>query len=717
MKKNYTPKESEPNIYRIWEEGNYFTPKVDHSREPFVIIMPPPNANGVLHIGHAVFATIEDIMIRYHRMKGEPTLWVPGADHAGIASQVAYEKELAKKGKSRFDLGRDRFYKKTYEFTMNNRKVMESQLKKLGTSCDWSRKKFTLEPDITRTVYTTFKKMYEEGLIYRGNRIINWCPRCGTALSDLEVIYQERTTQLSFIKYPIVNSQDFIEVATTRPETILGDSAVAVHPSDRRYKKLVKEKAQVCLPLTNRIIPLIADERVDPKFGTGAVKVTPAHDPADFEMGETHNLPIIEVIGKDGRMTEKAGPDYAGMKVNSARKKILEDLASQKLLDRQEDYLHSVGTCERCRTIIEPLVSEQWFVKTEKLAKMALKAAKDKKIKFIPKYYEKIYLHWMKNIKDWCISRQIWWGHRIPVWYCDCGEVIVAIEPPKTCPKCKSNSLKQDPDTLDTWFSSGQWPFSVFGWPKETKDYKYFYPTTVMETGYDILFFWVARMIMMGIYCTGKVPFEYVYLHGLVRDKDRQKMSKSKGNVIDPLGVIDLHGADALRMALVFGSSAGRDIVVSEEKIIAQRRFANKIWNAARFSLQNLEGDKSFLKTKETDLQYTKEDRWIISELNRSLKRMDESMQSFNFHQAAEEVYNFFWHKFCDKTIEDVKKRIQKEGNSKDKTTAKKVLYETLLTSLKMLHPFMPFITEEIYQMLPGKPKRALIAEDWPDRH
>ena len=717
MDKTYKPQGAESKIYQIWEQGKYFTPPIDGSQKPFVIIMPPPNANSSLHIGNAVFVTIEDIMIRYHRMKGEPTLWLPGTDHAGIMTQVVYERELAKEGKTRFDLGREEFYKKTYEFTMENRKKIENQLRKLGASCDWSRRKFTLEPGISRTVYITFKKMYEEGLIYRGTRIINWCLRCGTALSDLEVAYEERKTKLSFIKYPIVDSKDFIEVATTRPETMLGDSAVAVHPSDKRYKQLLKEKTQIRLPLTDRIIPLIGDERVDPEFGTGAVKVTPAHDPTDFEIGETHHLPVIEVIGKDGRIIEKAGSDYAGLKVDSARQKILGDLASQKLLCRQEDYLHSAGTCERCHTVIEPLVSEQWFVKTEKLAKAAVKTVKDRKIQFIPKHHEKIYLHWMKNIKDWCISRQIWWGHRIPVWYCDCGEVIVDIQQPKSCPKCKSSNLKQDSDTLDTWFSSGQWPFSVFGWPEETEDYKYFYPTTVMETGYDILFFWVARMIMMGLYCTGKVPFKYVYLHGLVRDKDRRKMSKSKGNIIDPLGVIDLYGADALRMALVFGTGAGRDILISEEKIIAQRRFANKIWNAARFSLQNLKDDSSFLRTRETDLQYTKEDRWIISELNLSLKKVDKAIQSFNFHQAAEEVYNFFWHKFCDKTIEDVKRRIQNEGNAKDKMTAKKVLYDTLLTSLKMLHPFMPFITEEIYQMLPEKPKKALIAEDWPKHH
>ncbi|MBU4369394.1 valine--tRNA ligase [Patescibacteria group bacterium] len=714
METTYKPRNIESKIYKMWEKGGYFTPPINYSKKPFVIIMPPPNANGILHIGHAVFVTIEDIMIRYHRMKGEPTLWLPGADHAGIMTQVVYEKELAKQGKTRFDLGRKEFYKQTYEFTMKNREIMENQLRRLGASCDWSGKKFTLESKISKAVYYTFKKMYNDGLIYRGERIINWCPRCKTALSDLEVKYENRSTKLTFINYPIEDSKDFITVATTRPETMLGDTAVAVNPEDKRYKNLLKKNIKIQLPLTNRLIPLVADERVEIEFGTGAVKVTPGHDPVDFEIGEQHQLPIIKIIDQGGKVTKEAGSDYAGLDVISCRKKVIEDLEKKGLLVKQEDYQHSVGSCERCQTIIEPLVSQQWFIRIKNLAEPAIKAVKQKKIKFIPDYFTKIYYNWMENIKDWCISRQIWWGHRIPAWYCECGEMIVDINSPKTCSKCKSSNLHQDSDTLDTWFSSGQWPFTVFSWPKKTEDYKYFYPTTVMETGWDILFFWVARMIMLGIYCTGKVPFKYVYLHGLVRDKDRQKMSKSKGNVIDPLGVVDLYGADALRMALVFGTSAGSDIIISEEKIIAHRRFANKIWNAARFILTNLSGDIDLLKIKREDLQFTKEDYWILSELNLTIEKIERAFQKFNFHQAAEEIYGFFWHKFCDKTIEDIKKRLRNGQNLQDKLTGKWILYHVLLVSLKLLHPFMPFLTEEIYQLLPAKPKKALIIEDWP---
>ena len=718
MESAYKPQKRESKIYKIWEKGRYFTPSVSLSKKPFVIIMPPPNANSPLHIGNAVFVTIEDIMIRYHRMKGEPVLWLPGADHAGIMTQVVYEKELAKLGKTRFDLGREEFYRQTYEFTIKNRETIENQLRKLGASCDWSRKKFTLEPGISQSVYYTFKKMFEDGLIYRGERIINWCPRCGTAVSDLEVKYKNRLTKLTFIKYPIVNSKEFITVATTRPETMLGDTAVAINSKDKRYKTLFKKGVEIHLPLTERIIPLIADQRVSPEFGTGAVKVTPGHDPIDFEIGEKHRLAIIKVIGKDGKMSKEAGRDYAGLEIDSCREKIRENLKKLNLLVKEEDYEHAVGTCERCGAIIEPLVSEQWFIRTKKLAEKAIKAVKQKEIEFIPRHFQKIYYHWLKNIKDWCISRQIWWGHRIPIWYCQApktdNEYFVSLEKPKKCPICGKCRPKQDLDTLDTWFSSGQWPFTVFGWPKKTKDYQYFYPTTVMETGYDILFFWVARMIMLGIYCTGKPPFKYVYLHGLVRDKDRQKMSKSKGNVVDPLGVIDLYGADALRMALVFGTGAGRDIIISEEKIIAQRRFANKIWNAARFVLQSFGSDKGFLKMKKSDLKLTKEDKWILSELRKTIKKIDLNFEKFQFHQAAGEIYNFFWHKFCDKTIEDVKKRLLNSKDPKDKLTGKWILYQVLLASLKLLHPFTPFITEEIYQMLPGKPKKALIVEDWP---
>lgn len=715
MEKAYKPQKSESEIYRLWEEGGYFTPALDFSKQPFTIIMPLPNANGVLHAGHAVFVTLQDIMIRYRRMKGESALWLPGADHAGIATQVVYEKELAKQGKTRFDLGREEFYKQAWEFTTRNIGVMENQLRKLGASCDWTRKKFTLEPRITESVYHTFKKMYDEGLIYRGERIINWCSRCRTALSDLEVKYEEKQSKLTFIKYPVIDSMDFVIVATTRPETMLGDTAVAVNPKDKRYDGLLKKKARLRLPLTDRIIPLIADEKVEMEFGTGAVKVTPGHDPADFEIGKAHNLAIIKIIDETGKMKEETGKDYAGMSVSECRKKVMEDLKKLGFLEKQEDYKHSFGTCERCATIIEPLVSEQWFVKAKELAKPAIEAVKKGEIKFIPAHFTKVYYNWMENIKDWCVSRQIWWGQRIPVWHCSCGGIMVEVKPPKSCSKCGSNDLRQDPDTLDTWFSSGQWPFTVFGWPKETKDYKYFYPTAVMETGYDILFFWVGRMIMMGIYCTGKAPFKYVYLHGLVRDKDRKKMSKSKGNVIDPLGVVDLYGADALRMALVFGTGPGRDAIISEQKIVSQRHFANKVWNAARFTLSAIADNYEFLDAEEKKFSFTEEDRWILSEMDSGAKNIDAAIQNFSFNQAAEEIYDFFWHKFCDKTIENVKKRLfDDKGSAKDKLTAKWVLYKVFTDSIKLLHPFMPFVTETIYQSLPRKQKKALIIEDWP---
>ncbi len=712
METIFRPQEIESRIYKLWEKGGYFAPSVDPSKKPFVIIMPPPNTTGALHIGHAVFVTIQDILIRYQRMKGCPTLWLPGVDHAGIMTQVVYERELAKQGKTRFDLGREEFYRQTYKFSIEKKKIIENQLKKLGASCDWSRMKFTLDPKISEAVYYTFKKMYQDGLIYRGERIINWCPRCQTALSNLEVKHKNQMAKLYYINYPIIDSQISIQVATTRPETMLGDTAVAVNPKDLRYKKFIGKR--VILPLVKREIPIVSDNLVDPKFGTGAVKVTPAHDPIDFEIGKNHKLPIIKVIGEDGKMTSEAGKEYKGLDVISCREKILKKLKRLGFLVKEKDYQHVVGICERCGTTIEPIVSQQWFVKTKELAKKAIEAVKGKKIKIIPKHYEKVYYHWLENIRDWCISRQIWWGHRIPVWYCRCGEIIVNIKPPRCCPKCKNTKLRQDPDTLDTWFSSAQWPFTVFGWPKKTRDFKYFYPTTVMETGYDILFFWVARMIMLGLYCTEKVPFKYVYLHGLVRDKDRQKMSKSKGNVIDPLGVIELYGADALRMALIFGTGIGRDIIISEEKIIAQRNFTTKIWNAARFTFQRLSEKDDFLRVKKGNLRFTPEDKWIFSELKKTTKKITKYLENFQFHLAAREIYQFFWHKFCDKTIEDVKKRLRESENLKDRITAKRVLYEVFLTSLKLLHPFMPFITEELYQKLPWKQKEALIIEDWP---
>ncbi|MBD3282244.1 MAG: valine--tRNA ligase [Candidatus Portnoybacteria bacterium] len=711
--KRYNPQEAEANIYKLWQENKFFTPEIKENKKPFVIIMPPPNANAPLHIGSAVFITIEDIMIRYNRMKGIPSLWVPGADHAGIATQVVYEKELKKQGKTKFDLGREKFFKKTYEFTLKNIEKQEDQIKKLGASCDWTRKRFTLEPDISESVYYTFKKLYNDGLIYRGDRIINWCASCGTALSDLEVEHIDEKTNLWYIKYPLKEKNKSIVVATTRPETMLGDTAVAVNPKDERCKDLIGKK--VILPLMNREIPIIADKNIDPEFGTGAVKITPAHAEIDYKISKEHDLQIINVIGEDGKMTEQAGI-YKGLTTKEARKKILEDLEKQNLIEKTEDYQHNLATCERCGSPIEPLISKQWFIKTKPLAKPAIEAVKKGKIKFTLKKFEKIYYHWMNNIEDWCISRQLWWGHRIPVWYCECGETIVDTKEPKECPKCKSSKLKQDPDTLDTWFSSGQWPFNVFNWPKETKDFKYFYPTTVMETGWDILFFWVARMIMLGIYCTGKPPFKEVYLHGLVRDKQKRKMSKSKNNTIDPLSVIKNHGADSLRMALVFSSSQGRDIIASEEKIIAQKRFVNKIWNAARFFMQIIEGNNIKIEKDVKKLKLEKEDEWILNEFKKTSKKVDQALEKYNFHIAAEELYDFFWYKLCAKTIENVKDRIYNTEDQKEKNNAASVLYFTLLNSLKLLHPFMPFITEEIYQLLPETNKKALIIEEWPEK-
>jgi len=705
--KVYKPKTIEGKIYKLWEKSGFLKANPRSKKKPFSIIMPPPNANGVLHIGHAVFVTLEDIMIRYQRMKGREVLWLPGTDHAGIMTQVVYEKKLVKQGKTRFDLGREEFYKQTYKFSMENKKKVENQLRKLGASCDWSRSKFTLNPKISKSVFYTFKKMYDDGLIFRGKRIINWCPRCQTALSDLEVDYQERKNPLFYIKYgPLI-------LATVRPETKFGDTAIAVHPDDKRYKKYIDKEIKVKTVLGEIKMKVISDKSIDPQFGTGVTKITPAHDPNDFEIGKKHKLEIRQVIGFDGKLNEKTGK-YVGMKVLEAREKIIKELQKMNLIEKTDsNYKHSVAVCGRCKATIEPLISEQWFVKTKKLAAPAIKAVKDKKIELIPRYFKKTYYHWMENIRDWCISRQIWWGHRIPVWYCQCGEKIIAIEKPKSCPKCKNSKLRQDTDTLDTWFSSGQWPFTVFGWPQKTEDFKYFYPTTVLETGWDILFFWVARMIMFGIYCTKKVPFRYVYLHGLVRDKDRQKMSKSKGNVIDPLGVIDLYGADALRMALIFGTSPGRDVIISEDKIISQRKFTNKIWNATRFVLGQI-GNSKFqnLKSKVKSKNLTKADKKILKALNRMVKSVTKNLDNFRFHEAAQNSYHFFWHEFCDYYIEESKKQLQ-DKKSKDQTL--NILLYVLLACLKLLHPFMPFITEEIYQKLPLKDKKkCLMVEQWP---
>ncbi|MFH0852139.1 MAG: valine--tRNA ligase [bacterium] len=723
--KPYNPAEIEKEIYQIWEKSGYFAPEnlpAEKNGKAFCVIMPPPNANGAMHTGHAVFVTLEDIMTRYHRMRGDQTLWLPGADHAGFETQVVFEKKLEKEGRNRFEIPREQLYKETLEFTLKNKKTMEDQLRSLGASCDWSREKFTLDPDIIKIVYQTFKKLYDDELAYRAMRPVNWCTKHQTGLSDLEVKYEERKDKLWYFKYPIVKENspqpslkggsppllggvrgdfEYITVATTRPETMLGDTAVAVNPKDKRYKNLVGKKVK--LPLTGREIPIIADAAVEVDFGTGAVKVTPAHDPVDFEISQRHKLDVIEVIGKDGKMTKETPQVYQGLKVEEARAKVVAELTSQNFLEKDEPYKHSVSVCYKCGRPIEPVLMKQWFVKIKPLAEKAIAAVKKGEVKFVTKKYEKIFMHWMKNIRDWNISRQIVWGIRIPAWYKN-GQVYVGDEPPK------EKGWTQDSDVFDTWFSSGQWPFATLR-ASQPDDFNRFYPTSVMETGWDILFFWVARMIMLGIYCAGDVPFKHVYLHGLVRDKDRIKMSKSKGNAIDPLAVVQDHGADALRMSLVFGTSAGNDIVVSEDKVIAQKRFVNKIWNASKFVIMNLEPGFDPANIKKP--KYTKDDKWILKELTKTTKRVTQDIEKFRFHEAAQEAYQFFWHSFCDKTIENVKIRIQQK--SPDANAGKLVLWTVLYNSLKLLHPFVPFVTEAIYQKLPARPKELLMIEDWPN--
>jgi len=768
--KPYNPKEIEQKIYQIWEKSGYFNPDIQAPinadkcdiqlwpsrswRKPaakrqsnFCIIMPPPNANEALHLGHALTITIEDLLVRFNRMRGKKTLWLPGADHAGFETQVVFEKKLEKQGKSRFDFDRKTLYKMIWDYVQSNKRLMESQIRAFGASCDWSRERLTLDPKIVEIVYATFKKLYDDGLVYRGKRVINWCPKHQTSFSELEVKYEEREDKLWYIKYPIVSSlispenkkkssqsssktkghlflkeegKDFkyITVATTRPETMLGDTAVAVNPKDERYKNLIGQKVK--LPLTNREIPVIADSAVEIDFGTGAVKVTPAHDQTDFEIAGRHNLEILEVINKNGRMTNLVPEAYRGLKVEEARAKVVADLAAQGLLEKEEPYKHSVGSCYKCGRTIEPMVSEQWFIRIKPLAKKALNAVKKGEVKFISKKYEKIFLHWMRNIRDWNISRQIVWGIQIPAWYCqDCKKITVtAGEAPEFCKYCKSKNIKQETDVFDTWFSSAQWPFATLmasdnsrspdQGSKQKSDFEEFYPTTVMETGWDILFFWVARMIMLGLYRTGKVPFRYVYLHGMIQDKDKQKMSKSKGNVINPIGVLEERGADALRMSLVFGASTDSNLPFSEEKVIAQQRLANKIWNASKFVLNSLGPNYQPAKIKITN----KQDKWILKELQKTIKKVTVNIEKFKFHEAAQEIYHFFWHKFCDKTIEDVKRRIKQEAA--DAEAGKLVLWIGLYNSLKLFHPFMPFITEAIYLKFPSRPQELLMIEKWP---
>jgi valyl-tRNA synthetase len=694
--KAYEPGEVEQKWYSFWMEHGYFTPKIDHKKKPFVIIMPPPNVTGELHLGHALTATMEDIMIRWHRMKGEPTLWLPGVDHAGIATQVIVEQKLAEEGLDRHKLGREEFIERVWEWVKKSRQSITYQHQRLGASCDWDRERFTLDEGPSRAVRTAFVRLYNKGLIYQGERIINWCPRCQTALSDLEVQHKDITGNLYYLRYPMAKGDGFVTVATTRPETYLGDTAVAVNLDDKRFKALVGRK--VVLPVIGRVISIIADSAVDPTFGTGAVKITPGHDPVDFEMSERQHLPIVKILNPDATMNEQAGP-YAGLDRFVCRQKVLADFEKSGLLEKIEPHHHSVGHCGRCQTMVEPEVSKQWFVKVAPLAEVAIKAVTDGQISIVPERFTKVYLNWMENIRDWCISRQLWWGHRIPVWYCQkCGELTVAVDEPSICSHCGSKDIVQDPDVLDTWFSSALWPHSTLGWPDDTEDLRYFYPTSVMETGYDILFFWVARMIMMGLEDTGDIPFHIVYLNGLIRDEKGEKMSKMRGNVLNPTDAIEEYGTDALRFAVTTGTSPGNDINLGPHRLEAGRNFANKMWNAARFIFQSLE-DKPIESGALVQLKGKRsaqiEDRWILSRLNCLVSDVDELMSGFQFGEAERQVHDFFWGEFCDWYIEIAKIRLSRSDFS-----PLPVLTFVLETTLRLLHPFMPFITEELWQEL-----------------
>ncbi len=703
LPKAYEPGKVEARWYDFWMEQGYFTPEIDKTKQPFVIIMPPPNVTGELHLGHALEAALQDAMTRWHRMKGEPTLWLPGVDHAAIAAQVVVERELAKEGLDRHQLGRERFLERMYRWVADCRDTISKQFTKLGVSCDWTRLHFTMDEVATRAVRITFKNLYDKGLIYRGERIINWCPRCGTALSDLEVAHQDVQGHLWYVRYPVVGEEDkFITVATTRPETILGDTAVAVNPEDERFKGMAGKKVR--LPAVNREIPIVADEAVSLEFGTGAVKVTPAHDPVDFDIAQRHGLPLINILNNDVTMNENAGP-YAGLDRYVAREAILTDLEKSGQLVRTEDYSHAVGHCDRCHTIVEPIASQQWFVKIEPLARPAIAAVKDGRITILPERFVKVYLNWMENIRDWCISRQLWWGHRIPIWYCrDCGGLTVAVDDPSACDKCGSANIEQDPDTLDTWFSSGLWPHSTLGWPEDTADLRYFYPTTVMNPGYEILFFWVARMIMLGIENTGEIPFRTVFLHGLIRDDRGVKMSKTRGNVVDPLDLMAAYGTDALRFALTTGTSPGNDSRLSTEKMEAGRNFANKLWNAARFVIRSIPpGEKVDLNVKPGNLPV--EDRWIVSRLNRTVANVTHLMEEFQFGEAQRQIHDFLWGEYCDWYIELAKIRLGGDGPS-----PLPVLVQVLEAALRLLHPYMPFLTEELWQNL--KKHAAAIASE-----
>lgn len=710
----YDPKTVEENWYQFWTEHNYFRAEVDPAKKPFCIVMPPPNVTGSLHLGHALDNTLQDILTRWRRMQGYSTLWLPGTDHAGIATQARVEEQLATEGVSKYDLGREKFLERVWEWKHQYGTRITNQLRLLGSSCDWSRERFTMDEGCSEAVREVFIDLYHRGLIYRGDYIINWCPKCQTTISDIEVEHVERDGNLWHLKYPIKDSREHIVVATTRPETMLGDTAVAVHPEDSRYKHLIGQT--VILPLMWREIPIIADEYVESEFGTGAVKVTPAHDPNDFEMGLRHQLPQVVVIGQDARMTEQAGR-YAGMDRYACRAQVVQDLENLGLLHKKEEHHHAVGQCYRCDSVVEPLVSKQWFVRMKPLAEPAMEVVKQGRTRFVPERFSRIYLNWLENIRDWCISRQLWWGHRIPVWYCQaCGEVICQKDDPTNCPQCGGQNLRQDPDVLDTWFSSGLWPFSTLGWPEKTAELTYYYPTTVLVTGRDIIFFWVARMIFSGLAFMNEVPFREVLIHGLILDAQGRKMSKSLGNGVDPIEVIEQYGADTLRFMLITGTTPGNDVRFHLEKLDQTRNFANKVWNASRFAILNLTDfvpDSSEEEAPQIDTRLALADRWILSRYNRAVDEVTRHLNNYDIGEAAREVYEFIWNEFCDWYIELVKPRLYGRETEESKQQAQKILHYVLNNTLKLLHPFMPFLTEELYQHLPHQHESIMIAP-WP---
>lgn len=707
--KVYDPASVEKKWYEFWEKNRYFHAEPEPGKKPFSIVIPPPNITGKLHMGHALDNTLQDILIRWHRMMGDNTLWMPGYDHAGLATQIKVEEVLKKEeGKTRFDLGREEFVKRVWAWKEEYGDRIINQLKCLGISCDWERKRFTMDEGCSRAVRETFVSLFEKGLIYKGTRITNWCVNCHTALSDIEVEHEDTPGHLWYVRYPVVGEEDtYLTIATTRPETIPGDTAVAVNPEDERYAKLIGKTLR--LPILNREIPVIADSYVDTKFGTGAVKITPSHDPNDYEMGLRHNLPEIVVIGKDGVMTEEAGP-FAGLERYECRKQIVARLKEEGYLVKIEEHSHAVGHCQRCHNIVEPLVSTQWFVKMQPLVKAAVDCVTDGRTQFVPERFTKNYTGWMENIHDWCISRQIWWGHRIPVWYCDdCGEMSASRTDLEKCPKCGSTHIHQDEDALDTWFSSALWPFSTMGWPDNTEMLKQFYPTSVLVTGYDIIFFWVARMLIMGMEFMKEIPFEKVFIHGLVRDSQGRKMSKSLGNGIDPLEVIEKYGADTLRFMLITGNTPGNDMRFYWERVEGTRNFANKIWNASRFALMNMEG-----YDKDAELApYTLADKWILSRLQDTVKDVTGLLERFELGEAGRAIYDFIWSEVCDWYIEIAKPRLYNKEAAAERATAQHVLATVLVSAMKLLHPYMPFITEEIYQCLPHEAESIMISK-WP---